>query len=260
MKRKYWTLGEKLPHLLSTPLFGDRKKYGKNPPVNDAEWAKWQAFYMEFYLKMQKNGIGKTVNDAGYRILENFDLNGRRVFELGPGTLPHAAWWKGRPESYTIADVSGEMLEASRQALANLGVPKIATHLLEASAGGVLPLEDGCCDTVLTFYSLEHLHPLAAHLDELCRILKPGGMLVGAIPSEGGLGWGLGRFLTSRRFLKKEGRLDPDKIICWEHPNFVSEILNELDRRFEIVELKHWPLRLPFPDFNLVISFTMRKK
>ena len=123
-----------------------------------------------------------------------------------------------------------------------------------------LPIDDGSMDVVVSFYSLEHLYPLHPYLEEIKRVLKPGGILIGAIPAEGGLGWGLGRLLTSRRWFKKNTTIDPDKIICWEHPNFADQIIHELDRIFIRKQVKYWPLSLlPFLDFNLIIRIVYKK-
>ena len=91
------------------------------------------------------------------------------------------------------------------------------------------------------------------------RVLKPGGILVGAIPAEGGLGWGLGRALTSRRWFKKNTSINPDKIICWEHPNFADTIIKELDRVFKLQKISQWPLRIPIIDINLIIKIIYKK-
>ena len=66
--------------------------------------------------------------------------------------------------------------------------------LLDVAGKGVLLIADNTCDVVLAFYTLEHLFPLSAYLAEMFRVLKPGGLLVGAIPC--GLMWGTGRFFN----------------------------------------------------------------
>ena len=66
--------------------------------------------------------------------------------------------------------------------------------------------------------------------------------------------------LTSRRWFKKNTTIDPDKIICWEHPNFADQIIAELDQVFQRQALVHWPLRgLPVLALNLILRFLYRK-
>ena len=112
---------------------------------------------------------------------------------------------------------------------------------------------------MVSFYSLEHLYPLEPYVAGILRVLKPGGVLIGAIPAEGGLGWGLGRYLTSRRWFKKHTTINPDKLICWEHPNFADHVLTTLDRNMVQQHLGFWPLAVPSIDMNLVIKFIYAK-
>lgn len=83
---------------------------------------------------------------------------------------------------------------------------------------------------------------------------------MGSIPAEGGIAWGLGRFLTTRRWFHKNTTIDPDKIICWEHPNFAPQIISELSKYFTQVKLSFWPLKIAILDINLTVSFIFKKK
>lgn len=60
--------------------------------------------------------------------------------------------------------------------------------------------------------------------------------------------------------VKKYG-LNLNKIICWEHPNFAREIVELMDKNFERIALKAWPMPIiPLMDLNLIIKFTYAKK
>ena len=125
--------------------------------------------------------------------------------------------------------------------------------------GSHLSFRSETFDVVVSFYSLEHLHPLGEYLEEIHRVLRPGGRLVGAIPCEGGLAWGAGRMLTTRRWLYRDTGLNMDKIICWEHVNFADDILEALDHRFRRDTLNFWPAAVPLIDANLVARFIYEK-
>ncbi|MEE8056421.1 MAG: hypothetical protein V3T17_01100 [Pseudomonadales bacterium] len=75
------------------------------------------------------------------------------------------------------------------------------------------------------------------------------------LSAEGGLAWKLGRFLTSRRWLKRNTIINSDKIICWEHTNFSDIILNSLNEKMLRNRVKYWSISLPSLDVNLVIMF-----
>lgn len=256
---KYPTLGHRLPHVLSAPLFGDRAKFGLVVQLEDACWQEWQKTYLDFYFGTQKQSVGRVVNNAGYGVMRRIDLTGQQVLEVGPGDINHIGCWRGTPARYVIADIQQAMLDLASERLSAGGIPH-ECRLVERSDLGVLPFEDGQFDVVVSFYSLEHLYPLAPYVDGMLRVLKPGGALIGAIPAEGGLGWGMGRFLTSRRWLKRNTGIDPDKLICWEHPNFADHILGTLDGRMRQQYLGFWPLGIPSIDLNLVIKFVYAKR
>jgi SAM-dependent methyltransferase len=246
-----------LPPAWRAPLWGDRERWGLRPVVDDPCWQQWQQRTVDFYEANQRAGIGRRVNDAGYRVMAGVDLEARRVLEVGPGDIRHAAFWRGRPREVLLADVNRDMLHQGERRMQEAGVPVRAVLVRR---GEPLPLDEGSIDVIVSFYSLEHLYPLGPYLDDWRRVLRPGGRLVGAIPAEGGLAWGLGRMLTSRRWLHAHTDIDPDKIICWEHPNFAEDVLAELDRRFVRERVRCWPFAwLPTTDVNLIIRLVYRR-
>ena len=240
-----------LPQWMYAPLWGNRDKFGLKVKEQDPCWIEWQSTYLRFYNANQRKGVGTIINDAGYRVMSRSDLYGKTVLEIGPGDIRHVIFWKSQPAKYILADIQEDMLRKGEAKLAETGV---VAHTVHMCSGEPLPLTDASVDVVVTFYSMEHIFPLAPYLRELKRVLKPGGILIGAIPAEGGLAWGLGRLVTSRRWFKKNTTIDPDKIICWEHPNFADEIIRDLDQVFDRRHLDYWPLPwLPFLDLNLII-------
>jgi SAM-dependent methyltransferase len=247
-----------LPTIVRNPLWGNREKYGLNVDVNDKDWMAWLNFYNEFYTKTQKEGRGETVNNWGYQVIENINLNGMSVLEIGAGNLPHRRFWRGLPTKYHLVDVDDNFLQQQKNKLYEL---KIDTQLHHVKRGEVPVIKDGSVDVIFTFYSLEHLFDLDKQLQFYYKKLKKGGYLIGAIPNEGGLAWGMGRFLTTRRFVHKNTNINYDKIICWEHPNFCDDILKTI---LETGFLKKRQFGYPFgflapKDFNLVTSFIYEK-
>jgi ubiquinone/menaquinone biosynthesis C-methylase UbiE len=123
-----------------------------------------------------------------------------------------------------------------------------------------LPIENESIDVLISFYSLEHMHPLEIYLTEFKRVLRPGGLLAGAIPCEGGLAWGGGRLITTRRYIQNNSEINPDKIICWEHPNYADHVLQALASFFSPIHHRFWPLRVPLVDINLICGFVYQKE
>ncbi|MBF0612085.1 MAG: class I SAM-dependent methyltransferase [Magnetococcales bacterium] len=251
-----FTLRKFFPRSLHKPLWGDRSRWGHLINQEDHCWKEWQKTYSNFYAANQRAGIGKMVNNAGYRIMAQIDMTGKRVLEIGAGDIGHIIYWHGSPDEYILVDVNAEMMAKAEQRLVEKGCPH-RSILLERMQ--TLPLADASVDVVVSFYSLEHLYPLAPYLHEMNRVLVPGGILIGAIPTEGSLAWGVGRMLTSRRWLHKNTNIDPDKIICWEHPNFADQIITECDGIFNRSKLNYWPMAIPIIDINLIMQFIYNK-
>ena len=248
---------EWLPQSLRIPLWGDRQKWGLIPQENDNNWTEWQRRQLEIYEVTQRKGIGTRINDAGYEVMSSLPLGNTRILEIGPGDIRHIRFWQNAPKEYLLADLRIGMLKKAESILKNAGIPH-KSLLLDRDEP--LPIDDESIDFVVSFYSLEHIYPLAPYLREIHRVLKPGGVLAGAIPTEGGLAWGTGRLLTSRRWVKKNTEIDPDKIICWEHPNFADQVIDDLDNVLSRKRLEYWPFSMiALIDTNLIIRFVYQK-
>ena len=213
----------------------------------------------EFYESTQKeSSLGQWVTNMGYHILKGIDLRNKTILEYGSGLITHNSYWNHNPDRLILVDINEDFLSKSDANIKHLDID-IKKVLIDRDQGFRLPQKDDSLDMILAFYTLEHLYPLRDYLKEFHRILKPDGLLVGAIPSEGGIPWGLGRYLTTRRWFKKNSNLDPDKLICWEHPNFADDVMDELHKLFMVSKKQYYPLPLPSYDFNLTSSFVAHK-
>ena len=248
-----------LPSFISIPLFGDRERYGKTPWEDDKDWQHWLSLYPQVYFETQrKGGIQRLINNKGYDLLKTLDLQDKIVAEIGPGGGYHFEFFKGSPKHYTAIDVCENFLSVLQSKAVERAIPH-QFYLLDHGTSS-LPLETGSQDIIISFYSFEHLNPLDSWIKEIHRILRPGGIFAGAVPVEGGLAWGLGRYLTSRCILRKKFGLDIKKIVCWEHPNMIDEMVSGLISNFQTVTVSKFPFPfLPF-DFNLVAKFIAYKK
>jgi SAM-dependent methyltransferase len=244
-----------LPYGIFKVLFGDRKCFGLKVWERDPCWEAYQKIILTFYHETQRNFIGSFVNNSGYKILKEINLSGKKILEVGPGDIAYLKYIKYSKDShFDLVDINTDMLDKSSKKLSDLGI-NFRSIVVEKNANN-LPFMAEEYDVIMSFYALEHIYPLEPYILELKRLLKPGGVIIGAIPCEGGLAWGLGRFLTTRRWFKKNTNINPDKIICWEHPNFSDEIACVLGTHFKKHTLKLWPLPfLRLRDLNLVEKF-----
>lgn len=249
-------LYKRVPYNIFRYLFGDRRQFGTKINPEDRDYILWLNKYLQFYQDNQKKGVGIFVNHCGFRIIKKIDFTDKVILEVGPGIIEHLKYSNTKPKKYIIADVNKDFLTMSEQKLRDYGISDVVAIKVNDI---LLPLENESVDYILSFHQLEHMYELERYILELKRLLKVHGCLVGAVPCEGGMVWGLGRLLTSRRYVKKYMEFNYDKIICWEHPNFVDKIKRELDNNFKcICSVKNPFPSLPF-DLNLSWSFIYQK-
>ena len=248
-------LGRRLSDQKSRPLFGLRGGLAIPFKETDIDWKNYQKVLLEFYKTTQLNGFGGLVTRSGYSDVSKVSLDGKVLAEVGPGSLPHRAFWNGSPELYISIDIREEFHKDAAEKCGCRHRP----ILVEASSSAI-PLASASVDVIFSFYSLEHLQNLESSVKEYARILKPGGLFVGAVPNEGGAAWGLGRMFSTRRIMTNRYSIDYDKIIAWEHPNFVDDIRGSLNAN--LVELDWRQLPFPFiedPNLNFLSLFTFKK-
>ena len=176
---------------------------------------------------------------------------GQRTLEIGAGLGAHLRYEDLEHQDYYAV----ELLDALAKGLSER-FPDVTT--LVADCQQRLPFEDGFFDRVLAIHVLEHLPDLPAALDEVARLLAPEGQFVAVIPCEGGATYSLARRLTAKRLFEREFGRDYDWFIRSEHINVPWEIEGELEKRFHVADVRHFPLRIPLVSVNLIIGFTMR--
>lgn len=243
-----------LPYFIFKRLFGDRRKLGTIRQDDDVDFAAWLKCYHKVYEHTQKGKLGTKVNHYGFKIVKDIDYDQKVVLEIGPGKIEHIQYNKLAAKEFILVDIDKGFLTASKNILNDNGIQNIKTKVSDFDT---IPQDDNSVDIVLTFHQLEHVYNLENYLLEIKRIIKPGGLLVGAVPTEGSLAWGIGRYFTSRRYLINELKLNWNKIVCWEHPNFVDKIQYLLRKHFTLVKHRRNPFHFMPNDFNLSYSFIL---
>jgi len=172
---------------------------------------------------------------------------GLRTLEIGAGTGTHLQF-----------ESSGEYvaLEYSDQ-LASQIPHREGLSVVVADCEQRLPWDDDSFDRVLAIHVLEHLYNLPAALEEVARVLRPGGVFCVVIPCEGGRLYSLGRRFTTKRMFEKRYKTPYEWMIKRDHCNTAREVLDELGRHFRVRSRRFFPLRVPAVDLNLVIGLEL---
>jgi len=198
----------------------------------------------------QRGGFLERFNH-GYPVRAG--ANARRTLEIGAGLGAHLEFEDVDRQEYYAVELREELAE-------NLSARFPGVTTLVADCQKRLPFDDRFFDRVLAIHVLEHLPDLPAALDEVRRVLAPGGRFVAVIPCEGGAVYSLARRFTSKRLFEREFGRDYDWFIRYEHINVPWEIRSELEKRFHIADSRYFPFRIPSVSLNLVIGLTMRPR
>ena len=174
---------------------------------------------------------------------------GDRTLEIGAGLGEHLRHEALGTQEYHALELRESMAEALRADFPGV-------HAVVGDCQRDLPFDDNSIDRVIAIQVLEHLPDLPSALDEVHRVLVPGGRLAAVIPCEGGLGYGLGRRLTSKRLFERRYGTSYEWHIRSDHLNVPSEIFAELRARFDVTERRFFPLRVPTIHANLSVGVT----
>ena len=116
------------------------------------------------------------LREADARLLG--DVEGRSVVEIGCGSAPCARWLARQGADVVALDISSGMLARAAELNRATGT---AVPLLQADAGA-LPLADASADIMCSSYcGLPFVADAGAVLDEVVRVLRPGGRFVASV-------------------------------------------------------------------------------
>jgi SAM-dependent methyltransferase len=231
-----------------------RFKWPKNVPPLDDEQLRISNDFMHHWHEVlpQRYGALEQFNH-GYPLRILPDSSSKyRTLELGAGLGAHIAFEDLTRQDYYCIEL--------RQNMADTIMERFPT--VKAAVGDCqrhLPFDDAFFDRIVAVHVLEHLPDLPACLDEVERVLKPGGLFSIVLPCDPGLAYEIARKISSERIFRRRYRLPYGWLIRREHVNAPKEIFSLLDGRFREIDRTYYPLHAPFINANLVIGVTCRK-
>lgn len=180
------------------------------------------------------------------------------TIEIGAGLGEHLSYERLTHEQqaeYYAVELRENM--AARLAAAHPNVNTIVGDCQQR-----LDFPDGRFDRYLAIHVLEHLPNLPACLAEAWRLIdNDRGQLLVVIPCEGGTAYGLARRVSAQRLFERTYHMSYKPFISREHINRPAEILQELNRYFELESSRYFPLApLRVVTANLVIGMSLRPR
>ena len=177
---------------------------------------------------------------------------GSKTLEIGAGLGEHAKFEELRTQDYYCLEYRESFCEQLRNKMPKNRV--FCGDIQKRQAWS-----DGFFDRVIAIHVLEHLPDLPKALEEICRLLKDGGVFDVVIPCEGSLLYSLARKVSAERVFVKNFKMDYLPIILNEHVNTYSEIHRLLVQGFSVQKSEFFPFRVPIADMNLVVGLRLIK-
>jgi SAM-dependent methyltransferase len=175
-----------------------------------------------------------------------------RTLEVGAGLGGHLPFEDLSRQEYYCLEYRHEFCERLRR------LPSLKA-VDEGDIQQRTPYETGFFDRVVAIHVLEHLRDLPRAIDEIDRVLAPGGIFDVVLPCEGSVAYWLARKLSAERLFHKRFKMPYGPIIANEHVNTIFEILPLLMPRFTAVRKRYFPLPVRSVYPNLVIALRLIK-
>jgi SAM-dependent methyltransferase len=207
--------------------------------------------YWHDVLPNRYNAIERFNHSYPLRVLP--DQARFKTLELGAGLGAHLVFEDLSRQDYHCIELRQNMADAIEERF-----PSVTASVGDCQAN--LPYEAETFDRVLVVHVLEHLPNLPGCLNEVNRVLKPGGIFSVVLPCDPGLAYAIARKMSAERIFKKRYGMSYGWFIRREHINSPPEILQLLDERFVELDRTYFPLHLPVTNLNLCIGTTRWKK
>ncbi|MBU1229139.1 MAG: class I SAM-dependent methyltransferase [Proteobacteria bacterium] len=222
--------------------------------VDDLEFSKWQDNFHALYetVLYKGNSLLCRIQNDGHRLLErpyNSSAHFDNVLEVGCGSGIHMEYIRHGYNEYHFSDSNAGILDVAREKYQNVG----KSHYFHLQDTRAMDFPDNYFDRVISVYMLEHISDPHKALLEWIRVIKPGGVLSIIIPTEGGIAWNLGRYLTTRRTYRRMG-IDYDYIIAREHVNTCYRLVSFVRHYFQSRRESWYPFGIPTPHLNLLYA------
>lgn len=150
-----------------------RKDLMRMLPLNTSE-----RVIEEHYVQSSESYLIYLMHVATYNFAIKY-ISGKNVLDMGCGTGYGTASIADKCASICGVDISDE---AVAYATEKYQADNLAFKTIRKVEDAPLPFSDGSFDVVLSFQVIEHIPDPATYLEEIRRVLRPGGVFIVATP------------------------------------------------------------------------------
>lgn len=235
-----------------------KSKWPKDIPELSEEQKKIKDDFMHKWLETlpKKFGVAEIFNQKySSQIFAKKDKARKKhwkTIEIGGGLGSHIPFEDLKCQEYTILELRQNILDTLAQKH-----PEVNGILGDCQKPYA---EKGTFDRVIAIHVLEHLPNLPEALKQMHAVLKEDGVAHIVIPCEGSLAYSICRKISAERLFHKLYHMDYSWFIKTEHINLPYEIIEEIEKYFDIRYKKYFPIPLPFQFCNIAIGMTLYPK
>ncbi len=226
-------------------------RWPKSVPQLTDEQKRIRDDFMRHWLEVLPRRYGAIEKFNHSYPLRTYSASCRKTLEIGAGRGEHLRYENLQSQQYVALELRPELGDTVRSSFP-------AAHVVIGDCQEEIYFPDHYFDRVLAIHVLEHLPNLPKALNEIQRVLSPGGQFSVVIPCEGGMTYRLARNVSARRIFERRYKQSYDWLVASEHVNTPEDILPELCSRFRIVHRQFFPLMIPSTNWNLVIGLTLK--
>ena len=215
--------------------------------------------FKDFYLgpnynQHMYNGLIGYFMKLSHKRMENSKIKKNKVLEIGPGTHPHIDYLKHDFEEYYVVD---RIKELSNFFEKNNKI-KFIHH-----EGSDLPFENDYFDRIIISHCLEHITDPEKILIEMYSKLKKGGTLTIGLPTDPGLMWRTGKFISANFLIDKNYNFTKEDYYYFtakDHVNSIFSLIPIIKKNFDNINFERYePFRIPIIDLNLFYIIDVTK-
>ena len=206
------------------------------------------------YNQHMYNGLIGYFMKLSHKRMEKNKLKKSKILEIGPGTHPHIDYLLHEFDEYYVAEKIEELSDFYRDR------KKI---IFAKYDGEKLPFEENFFDRIILSHCLEHIIEPENILQEIYTKLKPGGNLTIALPTDPGIMWRTGKFISANFLIKKNYNFTKEDYYYFtakDHVNSIFSLIPIIKKNFKTINYERYePFKLPIIDMNLFYIIDVQK-